>query len=377
MAKVIIACIGGFLGAGKTTALRAAALELVSRGLRVGIITNDQGSGLVDTKSVEDLDLPTREISGGCFCCKFEDLVEKARQILDEQRPDIILAEAVGSCTDLSATVYQPLRKYYRHKFDLAPLTILVEPERILSLMDGYEEDSNGDGNGFPDAVRYLFEKQLSEADLIVLSKVDTAGPLVSANLTERLRSVTQDIPIQLMSAVTGEGVSEWVDSLLNTRAAGQHILDIDYDLYAQAEAALGWLNATVAVSAPHDFSPRDLASSLIRRLQRSVIDAGMDIAHLKILVATETETDHIALTTNRGRPRWSNGTSELFPDVRELSMMINARIHATPEALARVTQDSLAASEAAFGVKAKVEHLESFSPLPPRPRYRMAEKAV
>ena len=59
--------------------------------------------------------------------------MEQARQILDEQRPDIILEEAVGSCTDLSATVYQPLRKYYRHKFDLAPLTILVEPERILS----------------------------------------------------------------------------------------------------------------------------------------------------------------------------------------------------------------------------------------------------
>ena len=59
---------------GKTTALRAAALELVSRGLRVGIITNDQGSGIVDTKSIEDLDLPPREISGGCFCCKLEDL---------------------------------------------------------------------------------------------------------------------------------------------------------------------------------------------------------------------------------------------------------------------------------------------------------------
>ena len=377
MAKVIIACIGGFLGAGKTTALRAAALELGSRAMKVGIITNDQGSGLVDTKSIEDLNLPTREISGGCFCCKFEDLVEQAEQILDQERPDIILAEAVGSCTDLSATVYQPLRKYYRHQFDLAPLTILVEPDRIRALMEDNDKGDNGDNgdNGFPDAVRYLFEKQLAEADLIVLNKVDTVDPVVAAELANRLSSLTDDIPVQLMSAVTREGVAAWVDSLLNNRAAGEHILDIDYNLYAQAEAALGWLNATVEVTAPHDFSPRDLAGSLIRRLQRSVVAAGMDIAHLKILVATDTETDHIALTTNRGRPRWSGGES--FPNVREMSLMINARIHATPEALTQVTEDSLAASEADFGVKTKVEHLESFSPLPPKPRYRMTEKTL
>src|ERR1044071_4588243 len=116
MARVIIACIGGFLGAGKTTALRAAALELKSRGLKVGIITNDQGTGLVDTASVRDLDVPIREIGGGGFCCRFEDLVTQADQILNQEKPDVILAEAVGSCTDLSATVYQPLRKYYGHQ---------------------------------------------------------------------------------------------------------------------------------------------------------------------------------------------------------------------------------------------------------------------
>jgi len=73
--------------------------------------------------------------------------------------PDIILAEAVGSCTDLSATVYQAATQILRNQFDLAPLTILVEPDRIRALVDD-------DSNGFPDTVRYLFEKQLAEADL-------------------------------------------------------------------------------------------------------------------------------------------------------------------------------------------------------------------
>jgi G3E family GTPase len=368
MSRVIIACVGGFLGAGKTTALQSAALELTKRGLKVGIITNDQGTGLVDTKVMQDLDVSTREIGGGCFCCKFDDLVEQAEQILDQERPDIILAEAVGSCTDLSATVYQPLRKYYGHRFVLAPLTILVEPERLQTLL-------GGDLNGFPETVRYLFEKQLMEADLIVLNKVDTLTSSATDDLAQRLGDLTGEIPVHRMSAMTGEAVSGWVDILLSGRDAGERILDINYETYAQAEAALGWLNATVEVTASHDFSPRELTSSLIHHMQRSALKAGMNIAHLKILVATETETARIALTDNRARPQWSDESS--FDDVRELSLIINARVHTSPEELARVTTDSLAASASAFGVSARVEHLESFSPLPPKPRYRMAEKTL
>jgi G3E family GTPase len=368
MSRVIIACIGGFLGAGKTTALQAAALELTKRGLKVGIITNDQGTGLVDTKVMQELDVSTREIGGGCFCCKFDDLVEQAEQILDQERPDIILAEAVGSCTDLSATVYQPLRKYYGHKFVLAPLTILVEPDRLQALIDGGSND-------FPETVHYLFEKQLMEADLIVLNKIDTVNSPETELLVRRLADFTGEIPVHRMSAMTGEAVSGWVDILLSKQVAGQRILDINYDTYARAEAALGWLNATVEVTASHDFSPRELASSLISHLQRSAIEAGMGIAHLKILVATETETDRISLTDNRGRPQWSGeGT---FGNVRQLSLIINARVNTSPAELTRITQDALAASARAFGVSAKVEQLESFSPLPPKPRYRMAEKTL
>lgn len=40
---------GGFLGAGKTTAVGKLAGRLTEKGLRVGLITNDQGRNLVDT----------------------------------------------------------------------------------------------------------------------------------------------------------------------------------------------------------------------------------------------------------------------------------------------------------------------------------------
>lgn len=153
MAQVLIACVGGFLGAGKTTALASAARELISRRLKVGIITNDQGEQLIDTLVMRAHGLATEEIVGGCFCCKFDELVEHAEQILDQGCPDVILAEAVGSCTDLSATVYQPLRKYYASRFDLAPLSILVEPARIQDFSDPLKAPSRIGGVSLQKAV--------------------------------------------------------------------------------------------------------------------------------------------------------------------------------------------------------------------------------
>ena len=49
MNRALFLIIGGFVGAGKTTAIRKIARHLADRGLRVGLITNDQSHGLADT----------------------------------------------------------------------------------------------------------------------------------------------------------------------------------------------------------------------------------------------------------------------------------------------------------------------------------------
>ena len=97
--------IGGFLGAGKTTAVLRAARTLTDRGLRVGLITNDQSTGLVDTAMLRSHGFAVEEIAGGCFCCRFPSLQEAAGRLDESTRPDVFLAEPVGSCTDLVATV--------------------------------------------------------------------------------------------------------------------------------------------------------------------------------------------------------------------------------------------------------------------------------
>jgi G3E family GTPase len=96
--------VGGFLGAGKTTLLLRAARLLHDRGMRAAIITNDQGGALVDTRMAAAAGFDAGEIAGACFCCRFGDFVAAARSLM-AVKPNVIFAEPVGSCMDLSATV--------------------------------------------------------------------------------------------------------------------------------------------------------------------------------------------------------------------------------------------------------------------------------
>lgn len=122
---------GGFLGAGKTTLLLKAAQRLTKRGYRVGLLTNDQGEDLVDTALGTQAAIPVTEVAGGCFCCRFPDLVAGLQRLQEVAAPDIVLLEPVGSCTDLVATVVRPLVQFHGNTYQLAPLTILLDSTAI------------------------------------------------------------------------------------------------------------------------------------------------------------------------------------------------------------------------------------------------------
>ena len=108
----------------------AAAELLAKRGKRVGLITNDQAPDLVDTKWLAEKGLNVREVAGSCFCCNFSALIEAAESLraLDA---DVLIGEPVGSCTDLSATILQPLKDKFGDRFVLSPLSVLADPLRL------------------------------------------------------------------------------------------------------------------------------------------------------------------------------------------------------------------------------------------------------
>jgi hypothetical protein len=46
----------------------------------------------------------------------------------------------------------------------------------------------------------------------------------------------------------TGEGLDAWLDEVIVRSDAGRRIAEVDYDVYAEGEAVLGWLNATLVL---------------------------------------------------------------------------------------------------------------------------------
>ena len=163
-ARPQVVLVAGMLGAGKTTLIVESAKRLIRDGRRVGIITNDQGTGLVDTSLAGVARIPVGEVAGGCFCCRFSDFLAAALA-LREQGAEIIFAEPVGSCLDLAATVVRPLMRDEPHRFRVAPLTVLVDPARIRDLRRAPDAD-----------LSYLFDHQLAEADLVCLTKADSGA---------------------------------------------------------------------------------------------------------------------------------------------------------------------------------------------------------
>src|SRR5882672_162665 len=171
--------LGGFLGAGKTTAMARLARHYMDQGKRVGIVTNDQAQDLVDTHTLREQGFPVEEVAGACFCCKFDDLLAKVGTLENAQHPDVILAEPVGSCTDLVATVVQPLKDLYGDRFSVAPYVVLFKPSHGLKILKN-EPDA-----GFSPKAAYIFRKQLEEADAIVINRIDEITPAALTELTD------------------------------------------------------------------------------------------------------------------------------------------------------------------------------------------------
>src|SRR5438477_2605092 len=186
MKRLRFIMIGGFLGAGKTTTISRLAHFYINQGRRVGLVTNDQAQDLVDTNSLRAQGFPVEEVAGACFCCRFDDLVGQVGRLEQNERPDVILAEPVGSCTDLVATVVQPLRDLYGTRFEVAPYPVLFKPSHGLKIL------RNEAGAGFSPKAAYIFRKQLEEADAIVINRIDE---LSLEALAELSTLVTQQFP--------------------------------------------------------------------------------------------------------------------------------------------------------------------------------------
>ena len=361
MSKARYIMIGGFLGAGKTTAVAALAQRLSEQGLRVGLITNDQGSELVDTAMLRAKGFETEEIVGGCFCCRFNTLTDAAKRLTESTRPDVFIAEPVGSCTDLVATVTYPLRRIYGDSFAVAPLSVLVDPiraERVLGIAGGGQ---------FSPKVTYIYRKQLEEADVLVVTKSD----LIDSERLERLKAaLAKEFPkaeVLAVSVRAASGLDEWFGKLTSTEQTSRATMLVDYELYAEGEALLGWLNATIQVKGTSPFDADTILKGLANEMQRTLTG---EIAHLKMTLSPDSGLGDVA-AINLVRSDFVPELSlRLEEPIDSAQVILNCRAEASPEAIRDALHNAVASIQR-DGVTAIIEHLEFFRPGKPEPTHR------
>jgi len=360
--------IGGFLGAGKTTLIGKLVRHLQSDGLRCGVVTNDQAVGLVDTALAETLD-GTRisEIAGGCFCCKLDQLEETITgqwQSDSESSPEVIVAEPVGSCTDLIATVVLPLRRIYGKAVVISPFCVVLDGRRALASLGGRR--TPGD---FSKDVGYIYQKQIEEAEIVAVNKMDL---LTEDDLTNLLARIEANFPgkeVFLLSARTGDGLTKWAERITATDTAPQQLMEVDYERYGIGEALLGWCNAEVEVTCLHPQNGDAFLTRLSRVISDKLGEEAAEVAHFKMALA---DADGRLGVINQVLSGTIPEVSRAFGgDFRHGELTVNLRAEGDPERLREIVEESMT-KISQDGVTAELRMVAAFRPGQPVPVERV-----
>lgn len=353
--------VGGFLGAGKTTLLWEAARRITESGKRTALITNDQAPELVDTALLLRNEVKVAEVSGSCFCCNFNGLIDALKNVRDEANADVIIAEPVGSCTDLSATILQPLKQNLHGELVVSPLSVLADPIRLNDIL-------NGGTAGLHPSAAYIFRKQLEESDLILISKSDLVSPEELVLLKEKVKLHFPDSEVMTVSSVSGEGIDEWLNDVLTRTDAGKRLVEVDYDVYAEGEAVLGWLNTTIELSGIEtDWDA--FARELMQNLSHQFDSMKASVGHVKILIESG-ENYRIGNLTGLNDTLSFRGSAGITNEAR---LTLNARVEMSPEALEAIVRKTLDATQSTQ-IKKKIIALRCLSPGRPNPTFRFEQ---
>lgn len=194
---VPITILTGFLGAGKTTLLNH--ILTGDHGLKVGILVNDFGSINVDAELIVDIEDGMISLANGCVCCQIrDDLVQSVAELLArEDRVEYILLEASGVADP--ASIYMTfVDSAYRDMIRLDSVTAVVDADQVFTYDD-------------PDLAKLKLQ-QIGFADLVILNKVDLAGPEGAAKVKRWIEShfsrvrivpaISCDVPLEILLSV-------------------------------------------------------------------------------------------------------------------------------------------------------------------------------
>ena len=207
MTKIDI--FSGFLGAGKTTLIR----KLISEGYKnekLVLIEHEFGEIAVDGGFLKDAGVEITEMNSGCICCTLVgDFTEALKKVMGEYKPDRILIEpsGVGKLSDVAKAVAGV------EGAEIGAKVTVVDAGKCRMYIRNFGE---------------FFNDQVQHADVIVLSRTDTAsdGKVVTASALLSQLNPNATVITTPWSELSGEQivqVMERIDSLSSTMQEMEH----------------------------------------------------------------------------------------------------------------------------------------------------------
>lgn len=351
--------VGGFLGSGKTTAILGAARIQASRGASVGVVMNDQGRSLVDTRTARSMGFAVSEVTGGCFCCNFRDFEATMEKMARGTGPDVVFAEPVGSCTDLVATVLKPLAATRRSAGEIGRLSVFTDIRLLRQRLAGRPLPFSTD-------VQYVFDAQLEEADVLVLNKTDLVPPAAAELVLQQARERYPEKTLLLQSSFDSADLQRWSDTLNENPGAQPRSIQVDYDRYARGEMALAWYDASVVIELSGS-SGSEVSRRLIDGLRSAAFDGRRAVGHLKVNIRHGDGSFTTSITEDPAVPF---AIPEMSAD--HLEVMINARAEDASERLGSALREAVVRTVSDFGLTWRLLAEDTFHPARPRPLLRM-----
>ena len=151
----------------------------------------------------------------------------------------------------------------------------------------------------------------------------------------------------------------------------GRRILDLDYDVYAEGEAELGWLNSNLQVTAHTPFSLDELVLDITQRLQQSLVASGAEPAHLKTIGAWDGHHVVANVVSSDTPPVLSIASN---CRTRHANVIVNARVAVDPSLLEEHANAAVRAACQSLNAIAEFRKTQSFRPGRPNPTYRYTD---
>lgn len=357
--KTRMLVLGGYLGAGKTTlAVNLAKTLKERRDKSVSIIMNDQGDVLVDTEYSKDAGFDTRDIMGGCFCTNFDKFVSSARTLVSTGKPDVIIAEPIGTSTNIMSSVVAPMRSLHPDEFSIAPFTVVVDCVRALDILSEKKERDI-------DTVDIIPAHQIREAEVIVLTKTDLVSKETIAEIRKAIDSILPGIRMFETSSADLRNIDDIMDMILSDEVSTKAPTGEKNQGFAFEKAKLGWYSGTFDLIPKDDVDMYSLETDLMKGIAKEY--GPKSIVHVKVLIESPEAAAKMSLVQETMQVDGIYGSRFIKTKGK---LVLNARVVSPPKKLEDTMRRLVEDAQSRYPMELVKTGEKCFTPKPESPSH-------